>query len=215
MSSFSDASARADAVDGGNACSSNDLEHPKYQIFDSLAPDGSVTIASALTYDEQCSIFSWMPEDFTNGSPSLLFSSCIHGKTSTSFHEICDGKSPTLTIARTSDDLVVGGFTSLAWATTSRDVFFPDPSAFLFFKRDGILTQGTRTGREQEKAICHTNPMDYGPAFGYDLYFDRSLNMSVWDHDKVYTFSSLMGGGSRSILGMEVWLVEPLSFEPK
>ena len=46
------------------------------------------------------------------------------------FHERCDDKGPTVSLFRTDDDQVLGGFTAASWG--SGGVHVTDENAFLF-----------------------------------------------------------------------------------
>ena len=52
------------------------------------------------------------------------------GFLSKTFHELCDGKGPTLTIIQSDQSKIFGGFTTVAWMSYDCR-YFPDAPAFL------------------------------------------------------------------------------------
>lgn len=66
----------------------------------------------------------------------MIFHASAENKWSAeAFHAICDGKGATLTILRTSDGRIFGGFTSVSWELPKKHeagFYKEDPNAFLF-----------------------------------------------------------------------------------
>ena len=92
---------------------------------------------------------------------SLLFRASKDGYGSQEFHDRCDGKSPTVTIVRTSKQKVIGGFTSLKWDSFDHTVEDNTKTSFMFsmdMDRKYSLVQGAQCA-----IICYSY---YGPAFG-------------------------------------------------
>ena len=48
----------------------------------------------------------------------LLFRATEHGFTATKFHELCDNKGKTLTIVKSTNNKIFGGYTPLNWNTS-------------------------------------------------------------------------------------------------
>ena len=53
------------------------------------------------------------------------------GFLASTFHELCDGKGPTLTIVESEHGKIFGGFTSVSWSSLNGR-YLPDPTAFVF-----------------------------------------------------------------------------------
>ena len=80
------------------------------------------------------------------------------------FHNKCDGKSNTLTVIKTTNQSIFGGFTSATWS--KNDGFKEDPYAFLFSYANKSNEKIIIKCSEPSNAIsCNEN---YGPCFGND-----------------------------------------------
>ena len=116
----------------------------------------------------------------------LIYSGSKHGFKSPDFHSRCDSVKNTVTIIKTTDDYVFGGYTDEAWSSTGGSK--KDVNAFLFsLVKNKVISYKVMKCIEPEKAIhCQST---YGPIFGtghleggHDLCirtpFDKSLNYS-------------------------------------
>ena len=59
-----------------------------------------------------------------------IFTASIDGWKSEDFHRHCDGRGPTLSLIRSSEDYLAAGFTSISWSRDGTDV--EDSSAMVF-----------------------------------------------------------------------------------
>ena len=66
----------------------------------------------------------------TNQKWELLYRATRDGFSAANFHKRCDNKSKTLTIIKSTNGNIFGGYTDKAW--TSGNQFYSDPNAFLF-----------------------------------------------------------------------------------
>ena len=84
------------------------------------------------------------------------------------FHNKCNGKSPTLTLVKTSNGYRCGGFTSLPW-DSFRD-YKEDNDAFVF----SMDTRSKYKSTNSNSIYCDS---DYGPTFGdgYDLCLENGF----------------------------------------
>ena len=48
------------------------------------------------------------------------------------FHRACDGKGPTLSVLKTTDGRIFGGFTEVSWESPKEAFYKEDQNAFLF-----------------------------------------------------------------------------------
>ena len=99
----------------------------------------------------------------------LLYKATRDGDSSSSFHNKCNGQSPTLTLVKTSNGYRCGGFTSLPWDSNRN--YKEDNDAFVF----SMDTRSKYMSKNSKSIYCH---YDYGPTFGdgYDLCLgDRFL----------------------------------------
>jgi hypothetical protein len=99
---------------------------------------------------------------------NLIYRSSIDGTKCENFHKKCDGFSKTLTIIKTKDSFVFGGYTTVAWDNTNCWKY--DTDAFIF----SLINPNEKIIKidciDPEHAIyCSPN---YGPSFGIgrDIY---------------------------------------------
>ncbi|KAF0973189.1 hypothetical protein FDP41_008396 [Naegleria fowleri] len=132
----------------------------------------------------------------------LLFRASQDGFNASQFHSKCDNKGPTVTIIKTFNNCIFGGYTPLSWNTS--DSFQRDNSSFLFSfigkneeeRNVRIENQGQK---DNTKSIyCALNN---GPTFGgYDLYvsndFKSNSNYSNLGHS--YSVSGVSYGTSQA-----------------
>lgn len=109
-------------------------------------------------------------EQGKNVQMTLLYKMSAHGNSSSNFHGYCNGKSPTLSLIRTTKGYRFGGFTTVSWS--SRGSSANDPNAFIFsleFKEKYLSNDG-------EYAIYDDG--SYGPSFGgnYDFRIANQCN---------------------------------------
>ena len=101
---------------------------------------------------------------FKNQKWKLIYRATRDGFKGEDFHNKCDGKSNTLTVIRTINQCIFGGFTSVPW--TKNDGFKQDPYAFLYSYVNKSNKKLIIKCSEPENAIyCNQN---YGPCFGND-----------------------------------------------
>ena len=84
------------------------------------------------------------------------------GDSASKFHEKCDGKSPTITIIKTSKGIRFGGYTNIPWIKSNSWKFFKDSEAFIFsflYKKKYMIKDSN-----QIAIGCHEIR---GPSFGY------------------------------------------------
>jgi hypothetical protein len=115
-----------------------------------------------LTSDEGESLLEMIQS--TNRNGNLLYRGSRDGFTALAFHEKCDGKSNTVTIIKTDEDYVFGGYTSAAWH--SKGNFIKDANAFIFsLRKNGISDDKKKFKVKNENKAIYGN-LKYGPAFG-------------------------------------------------
>ena len=104
----------------------------------------------------------------------LLYRGSENSYLASKFHELCNNKGATITIAHNEKDYVFGGFTSKSW-TDGHSTKSIDPNAFLFVIRPNVKAFGFAGGnKDGDDAICHYT--DYGPVFG--------AGADLWIHNR-------------------------------
>lgn len=73
-------------------------------------------------------IAKWIPNCPT--TPELLFRATRDGFDAATFHKLADGKAPTVTLVRSTEGYIFGGYTDAAW--TSTNAWIASNNSFLF-----------------------------------------------------------------------------------
>jgi hypothetical protein len=104
----------------------------------------------------------------------LKYRASRDGFKASDFHSHCDGIANTLTVIKTKNGNIFGGFTEQKWH--SRGAFVTDPNAFLF----SLVNKEEKPfkvlcSNEGKQAICCCS--EYGFCFGYgDICIESDLN---------------------------------------
>jgi hypothetical protein len=95
----------------------------------------------------------------------LIYRASRDGYTAKSFHQFCDNRAPTMTVIRSQNGCIFGGFTTIPWSSSGFEQ--ADSSAFLFTLKNPFGIPPTKyLIRKQavQFAVCH-KPKS-GPTFG-------------------------------------------------
>jgi hypothetical protein len=143
----------------------------------------------------------------------LLFRSSRDCATAASFHRLCDGQGPTVTLIKCSGGYVFGGYAGVAWSSADRDHVCP--SAFLFTVTNPHGDPITRfmSNGDRHAVRCFSG---WGPFFGRnDLRVPEAFNSTSWTYfPDSYTdtrgrrHATFTGGRSFTPAEVEVWAVE-------
>lgn len=93
----------------------------------------------------------------------LLYRASEHNFSASKFHQLCDGKGPTLTIIRSTSKTLFGGYASKSWF--SGDIYEAAPDSFLF-----SLDKETRHEIYQSEGKAMRGSQDWGPCFGGSIF---------------------------------------------
>lgn len=94
-----------------------------------------------------------------NSSLTLLFRASEHKwPLADKFHELCDGKGPTITIVRSEFKKLFGGYASISWSSNG---WSSAPDSFLF-----SLDNQTKQIIDKNEKIAIRGNSNYGPSFG-------------------------------------------------
>jgi hypothetical protein len=162
-----------------------------------IAPWCDKSMSSFILTNEECFTLSQMTE---SSDGILLYRASRDGFRASAFHEKCDGKENTITIIKTDDNYVFGGYTSAKWS--SNGGWTLDPTAFIFsLRRDGVSQSQKLLVTRAEYAIYrHGN---HGPTFG------GGHDFTITDRSDIHLGSySLLGFSYQRHLGNE----EPFQF---
>ena len=121
--------------------------------------------SAIIKLDEKKMVNDWIdPYGEKNITSELLFRTSVDGDSSTTFHNKCNGKGPTITFVKITNGRRIGGFTMIPWASTGG--YRADKDAFIF----SLDTyQKFVQFKNFENAIYDNG--SYGPTFGngFDL----------------------------------------------
>ena len=95
---------------------------------------------------------------------TLLFRAARDGFSVSKFHQKCNGQDNTVTIVKTTNDYIFGGYTSVSWDSSSSYKY--DQNAFLFSLRRAGVSSNQRfniISNYQNAIYCNQG---YGPTFG-------------------------------------------------
>ncbi len=132
-----------------------------------------------LTADQERELKSLI--GFEEKSFSLLWRGSRDGFGSNSFHSQCDNKGKTLTVVKSVDGSIFGGYTTIPWVSSAKLVSEKDEKSFLFtltnpsnmplkiLKKEAIYFNG---------AVLHFSA--YGPTFGnWEFYVAMDSNLNA------------------------------------
>ena len=127
--------------------------------------------SNILKPDEETSLYNLLLDhkkqhkvnDYLNSIQfSLLFRGSEHGFSSDKFHEICDGKGPTVSIIHNNHGHVFGGYASKSWKQQDFG-YVSDTNTFLWVIRPNVKKFALRQGREKNAIY---SAKGFGPSFG-------------------------------------------------
>ena len=140
-------------------------------LEDVLTPDGmklDSLVLAGLT-DELKQLSEWLPKKKT----TLLFRATRDGFAPANFHQKCDGKGPTVVIAKSAGGHIFGGYTENAWDNSSNWKNCSDSFLFRLSGPGGVGPSQHRIQNFQYGMYCNFN---YGPTFGggHDMHFNNA-----------------------------------------
>ena len=105
---------------------------------------------------------------------SLLFRATRDGFNGRVFHQLCNNKGPTISVARVKNGPLIGGYTKLSWSSSFG--YKSDITAFVFtnLHNDQFRKFAVKDDRANE-AVYHDS--DFGTSFGND-----DLHLLAWDN---------------------------------
>ena len=129
----------------------------------------------------------------------LLYRASRGGFAASSFHANCDNNLGTLTIVKTSEEHIFGGYTSVAWDSTG--TYKADPNAFLFSLDYFLSAFRLLPVKVGDKHSIYCNP-SYGPTFGggHDIHISSNSNTTYSSYCSLnsYNFPSLEYGSNQA-----------------
>ena len=106
----------------------------------------------------------------------LIYRGSRDGFSAKEFHSKCDGKVNTLTIIKSTNGNIFGGFTTEAWS--SSESWVKDTRAFVFSlvnNKNKPFRRGYQ-GKDKSSLWCSSS---YGPCFGNDIVIASNSNANL------------------------------------
>ncbi|XP_068736768.1 uncharacterized protein [Montipora capricornis] len=152
----------------------------------------SVIIGSNATYLVQLS--KWLkPVSQSNSSWKLCWRGSRDGWASSTFHYLCDGKGPTVTIIKVNQ-YIFGGYASISWGSQC-NCYRYDATAFLFSLRNKpgwAPTKLPQTGARSYEGNSIMDGNGSGPTFGggWDVHISNNAASGTSSHSQLgHTYS--------------------------
>lgn len=167
-------------------------KYPKDIDFVSVDPKNLL-----LNYTGLYKISEWLNEVYNDGSKyklRLLYKGVYEGFSSKKFKILCSGVRPTLTVALTSEQTLIGGYTPLMWNVQENGGLKDESGkSFIFsFNQERYYTV-------RNNAVAITNKEGYGPIFGKeDLAFLDNFYQVVIEAEKSQLGTCYNFSGSRA-----------------
>jgi len=127
------------------------------------------------------------PSKGCNGN--LLFRATRDGFPAANFHQKCDGKGPTVVIAKSAGGHIFGGYTEAAWDSSNQWKNCRDSFLFRLSGPGGVGPSQHRIFQSFEWGIyCYSNQ---GPIFGQDMYFMNNSQVNFQNFGNAYNPNGL------------------------
>ena len=107
-------------------------------------------------------------------SSRLLYKAATNGWSPSNFHQLCDNKGATITIATLTDGRFIGAYSPVSWGSVNGN-YVNSPETFLFDSDRKYTSQFSAWGNTSQYAIYQNN--SYGPTFGGGHDF---LTLASW-----------------------------------
>jgi len=194
-------------------------ESPIFMAFKSINIMFETSSIITSTSD-RVKIKEWLASAGKTSKPRLLYRASRDGWDASDFHCLCDGKGATVTVVKSSDGYIFGGYTDAAWGGTSAGTYKPSTVSFLFSLKDhaGIGPVKMPIMKEMTSNAVYITS-SYGPSFGSGHDFIVATNSNIDDSSYCYVGETyalprnsddphfLTGSDSFTISEYEVFLV--------
>jgi hypothetical protein len=121
----------------------------------------------------------------------LLYKGSVNGFNATVFHQLCDNKGPTITVALLKDGRYIGAYSPISWGITNNN-YISNPDVFLYDVDDKYTA-----GNLFVYAILQNS--SYGPIFGGGHDF---MALPFWSSQTLYTYAWSFLNNNKGPLGV-------------
>ena len=123
-----------------------------------------------LTSDDKSQLESWLGQGRLKFE--LIYSASRDGCDPGTFHNMCDNKGPTISVAYNTNGFIFGGYTSRSWQSSQQ--WQQDTKSFLFRLR---ANSGNSYVRINSRNAHIQNHVSFGPTFGYPNQFEMQMSL--------------------------------------
>eukprot|EP00571_Detonula_confervacea_P005870 CAMPEP_0172329914 /NCGR_PEP_ID=MMETSP1058-20130122/61129_1 /TAXON_ID=83371 /ORGANISM="Detonula confervacea, Strain CCMP 353" /LENGTH=594 /DNA_ID=CAMNT_0013047107 /DNA_START=223 /DNA_END=2007 /DNA_ORIENTATION=+ len=159
----------------------HDLRH-LFELFGlSITRMLDSNVDSKVVRDDHSTILhDWLKEDGSDGEFNLLYRSSRDGPSNSTFHSKCDDKGCTMTVIKTIDGYVFGGYSNTPWGSSEH--YFGASKAFLCVLTGSAASLPFKmklTDPNCGHAVYHNSSS--GPTFGggHDLYINEGSHAQL------------------------------------
>jgi len=191
-----------------------------YGVDSKMVQSITVAIESTIitSMDDEEKIKEWLADAWKTKQPKLLYRASRDGWNGADFDRMCDGKGATITVVKSSDGYIFGGYTDVAWGM--KNSYKNSSVSFLYILKNQAGIGPVNMPIKSNKTVhaVHHSP-GYGPSFGRnpDLDIATNANRSVSSYSTIgstYELPAscadkhfLTGSSSFTISEYEVFLV--------
>ena len=144
-----------------------------------------------------------MSEDGVSGDLELLYRGSWDGWKPSDFHAKCDNKGATITVIRSSDGFIFGGFADKSWKSSGR--YCKSDKSFLFSLKSPSNEVGMAKMRINQNKCSYAmvHKSSSGPVFGVgnDLYIKSDANSNSDSYSNLGYSYELPPGQTKTFFG--------------
>ncbi|CAB4001290.1 basement membrane-specific heparan sulfate proteoglycan core -like [Paramuricea clavata] len=117
----------------------------------------------------------WLPSQLQETKMKLCYRASDNGWASSTFHQFCDNKGPTVVLVKVGK-YVFGGYAAAAWGGSARYIKADTSFIFSFSNRDDLAPFKSPVYQNNANAMYTNN--GYGPTFGggHDIHIANNAN---------------------------------------
>jgi hypothetical protein len=141
---------------------------------------GTIESTIITSMDDKYKIKEWLASTGKTEKPKLLYRASRDGWTAADFHRMCDGKGATITIVKSSNGYIFGGYTDVVWGIDGHSK--TSSVSYLYSLKDHAGIGPVKMPIKSNKtAFAVVHSPGHGPVFGSgnDLYINTNVNEST------------------------------------
>jgi len=173
----------------------------EFEHFKIPFPENRLPVQSSLYEGNEFleTMNEWLP----NRRFQLLYKASVDGYAASDFHRACDNKGPTLTLIRSKNGFVFGGYSVLPFDSTTNG-YKNHSEGFIFTLSNPHNIPPTKYPRKQQSTFAIFSYSTYGPTFGngHDIYVANNSNQNSTSYTNFpYAYEDSTGKGQNTFTG--------------